>query len=439
MPNIRQQNIKLFISRGRRHYVFNTHNAGVREFTSMHSMFSYHSENSRFIDVETSNVHYANAILHRKAYYVYGGFARLFTGESLSREEINANGNRFYNVAFYTGVNNALSEIRRRFGIIHMSATNVYSDSSAPILGESLNGSIDRTLIRGYHTTLPIHYIDESITTNADNKMYMGIELEIDRVTSQDDERKHRLATKLHSLLNNNDYNSFCKFERDGSLSANGFEIITQPITFNQLKARKEIFKEAFREIDRAGYTSHDNGRCGIHVHVSRTHLPDNALTNVFMIFENFKNELIAFSRRNQNQMRWAQFITDSPQCSEISKRQMRELKDRRNGHGYVINNQNPHTVEFRLFRGTTKVRTLFATLQLVDNIVKIANERECIEGLSWADIINYGDNEDLILYNEKRNIISKHICKNIIDRNEVTSRGVILIRPFQLNLEGDN
>ena len=97
-------------------------------------------------------------------------------------------------------------------------------------------------------------------------------------------------------------------------------------------------------------------------------------------------------------------------------------------------------TVEFRLFRGTTKYNTLMASIQLIDNIINIARYKTEVENITWKDIINYNEEyEELIKYNEKRNIISQHMIKAELNRNEVNNRGVVLVRPFQVTIEGDN
>lgn len=108
------------------------------------------------------------------------------------------------------------------------------------------------------------------------------------------------------------------------------------------------------------------------------------------------------------------------------------------NSHHSAINNGNSKTVEFRIFRGTTKIRTFIANVQLIDNMIDIA-KKESIEGITWDDIINHNDNyTELKEYNEKRNIMSKHRLTTNLSRLEVINRPVILVRPFDRPIEGD-
>lgn len=299
---------------------------------------------------------------------------------------------------------------------------------------------IRHDLIKRYHSGGVIH---PKNANNDDSRRYFGIELEIDRTSSFSSDTRDRMATKLHNILNENDeYNSLVKFENDGSLSSNGIEMIFQPMSYQYILEKKEKIFEALSAIDNNGYSSHDAGTCGLHIHVSRSEINNDTLDRILMIFENFKNELIAFSRRNEAQMRWCKFMCDNTRGDSIDKTTCENARryGSINGHHYVINNQNNNTVEFRLFRGTTNKRTFMAAIQLVDNIVSIAQKRSNIAGLTWLDIINYNDEyTELKAYNEKRNIYSTHIASEIINVSATNLRAVVLVRPHQLRLEGDN
>lgn len=295
------------------------------------------------------------------------------------------------------------------------------------------NIPIDYNLIKPYHTRLTIN--KKSIENETTNR-YFGIELEIDSTRGA----KDKMATQLNYLLNDCDYNKLVKFERDGSLSSNGIEIIFQPMTMKFINSKREVINKALKHIDTHDYTSHDNGRCGLHIHVSRDAFEDNDLDKIMLIFENFKNELITFSRRKESQMTWTKFITDTTSYDKISYDYIKNNKDACTGHHVVINNQNRNTVEFRLFRGTTNKITFYACIQLVDNLLSLVKEKNDITNLTWNEIINYNpEYVELIEYNKKRRIYSTHKLVYEVDKQEVNERGCILVKPFQMSLEGDN
>lgn len=437
--------------------VYNYINSAVHQFSTRERMFAYHSPNAVFIDYETSKLISRTAtgtMDNRNIFALQDSFVfyiKLDAFNIIHYYKINGDEipeadcigvSNSYMIPYSRSITNIQDRIMRRPIVERRDVDEAVNNISDNILGQT--EQINENLIYGYHTrsfSINKKRMREDIRNN--NNRYFGIELEIDMERNRQaatTRRKHALATKLNTILNEDTYNSMVKFERDGSLGAEGFEIITQPMTYTYIMKKKAKIIQALRAIDQAGYSSHDSGKCGLHIHVSRTELPARVLDNVFMIFENFKNELIAFSRRNENQMRWSKFITDDYSRTAFSKTEIANMKSSRCNHCCVINNANAATVEFRLFRGTTKPTTFFGAIQLIDNIVTIATQRESIEGLTWEEIINFNPAHiQLIAYNNKRNIVSKHIATDNIERAEVNARAVILVRPFQMQMEGDN
>ena len=80
------------------------------------------------------------------------------------------------------------------------------------------------------------------------------------------------------------------------------------------------------------------------------------------------------------------------------------------NGRYSCINLQNWNTVEFRMFRGTLKVNTIIATLELVDLICQYALtfDDEEIAKVSWTEFVEGIDEEfypELIIYLKERRL----------------------------------
>ena len=79
-------------------------------------------------------------------------------------------------------------------------------------------------------------------------------------------------------------------------------------------------------------------------------------------------------------------------------------------GRYACVNLTNTDTIEFRMFRGTLKVNTILATLELVDLICQKAEtmDDEQMKGLSWTDFvleISEKDYPELITYLKERRI----------------------------------
>ena len=71
------------------------------------------------------------------------------------------------------------------------------------------------------------------------------------------------------------------------------------------------------------------------------------------------------------------------------------------------VNLTNCDTIEFRMFRGTLKLNTLLATLQMVDHICDVAfylSDDE-LRDLSWSNFVSGIKEPELIQYLKERNL----------------------------------
>ena len=250
--------------------------------------------------------------------------------------------------------------------------------------------------------------------TPTNTTRYFGWELETELSSTGIAE----YTTRLNDLVNDGQLGKMVKFERDGSLHNGGCEIISQPMTPKYMIENRDKFKEMMDAINSMGGTSHDNGRCGLHFHVSRASLTEDAINEIYFVVETFKKELIAFSRRQVFQ--YCAFHDFDMNAiyngyKYIDKDYFTNHKDR--GHYHALNNANTHTLEFRFMRGTTNIQTFMATMELIDNICNMVMNGDMKNGTTWLDIINYNDEyEDLKRYNERRNITSTKEYNNILD-----------------------
>ena len=158
------------------------------------------------------------------------------------------------------------------------------------------------------------------------------------------------------------------------------------------------------------GYRSHQANTCGLHIHVSRNSFgsteaeQDAAIGRVLFFVEKHWAELLKFSRRTQSQLnRWAgrYGYKDRP------KDMLEHAKKGPFGRYACINLTNTNTIEFRIFRGTLKLNTLIATLQLVDRICQLCTELEDeeIREMSWAEFVSTLKEPELIAYLKERRL----------------------------------
>ena len=236
-----------------------------------------------------------------------------------------------------------------------------------------------------------------------DGPRYFGVELEIDAGGEDDDS-----AQQIMEIANGNSLeNLYCK--HDGSLD-DGFELVTHPMTL-EYHTKEMPWARVLHEAVSLGYTSHQAGTCGLHVHVNRNAFGDTeeaqdaVIARILYFFEKNWEELLKFSRRTQRQLEhWA--------ARYGYKEQPKELLDhaKKGGHGgrySCVNLQNADTIEFRIFRGTLKYNTLIATLQLLDRICDVAlfMSDDELKAMSWTTFVAGCTQPELVRYLKERRL----------------------------------
>lgn len=232
---------------------------------------------------------------------------------------------------------------------------------------------------------------------------FFGVELEID-CAGEDAE----YAQEILASANKTEKHLYCK--HDGSLN-DGFELVSHPMTLEyhqETMPWEDIMEVALR----LGYLSHKAKTCGLHIHVNRSSFgnstieQESAIARVLYFVENHWLELLRFSRRTEYQLsQWAARYgrKDSP------KAVLDAAKDSYARYT-CVNLTNYATIEFRIFRGTLKYNTFIATLQLVDEICKVAISLsdEDLDKLSWTDFVESLDVDarpELVQYLKERRL----------------------------------
>lgn len=253
----------------------------------------------------------------------------------------------------------------------------------------------DRDAIHDYYyKPTPIFY--------GDGNRFFGVELEIDGAGEDSDN-----AAEILHIANAEQPLTYCK--HDGSLDE-GFEIVTHPMTLD-FHLHNMPWEQIVEEAKKLGYTSHQAGTCGLHVHVNRgafgstESAQDAAIARTLFFFEKFWDELLKFSRRTQGQLnQWAARYGYKDQPQEI----LDHAKSGRHAGRYTaVNLTNADTVEFRMFRGTLKYNTLIATLELLDCIIDAAIylTDDDLKAMSWSSFMLGCTKPELIQYLKERRL----------------------------------
>ena len=238
------------------------------------------------------------------------------------------------------------------------------------------------------------HYKPAPIFYGNDDKLYLGIELEIDKGGESNEK-----AQQLLDVMNINEERIYCK--HDGSIER-GFEIVSHPATLQEHYNNFNWSGLMEKALD-LDYRSHNTSTCGLHIHVNRNAFgctyeeQEEIIAKIVYFVELHWNELFTFSRRSEyNIERWANRYGIESDTQKTYK------KAKGNYERYVaVNLQNNNTIEFRFFRGTLKHSTFIATLQLVETICKVAQSmsEKDMERLSWSDFVKHITYPELIEY----------------------------------------
>lgn len=232
--------------------------------------------------------------------------------------------------------------------------------------------------------------------------LYFGVELEVD-----DGGESEEYAKEILSIANR--HHEYMYIKHDGSLE-NGFECVTHPMTL-EYHTNHVPWEEILETAVSLGYLSHCSDSCGMHVHISRKALGNTyeeeecTIAKILYFYEKFWDEILKFSRRTEFQVqRWARRYGGG---IINPKETLKHAKNSHMGRYAAVNLENDNTIEMRIFRGTLKYNTFIATLQMVDEICKVAISLsdEFIQRMTWLDFVKQipNDKYELITYLKER------------------------------------
>lgn len=230
---------------------------------------------------------------------------------------------------------------------------------------------------------------------------YLGVELEID-----DGGNDNYAANHILGVANGMAEHLYIK--SDGSLDC-GMELVTHPMSLDYHMTYMP-WRDVLDEAKHLGYLSHKARTCGLHVHISRNAFGDTELeqectiAKLLYFVEKFWPELLRFSRRTETQInRWA-----ARYGMKLSPKEVMDCaKHPYAGRYMAVNLTNYSTVEIRIFRGTLKLNTLLATLQMVNAICDVAvfTSDEDLQTLSWHKFLDGIKEPELVQYLKERDL----------------------------------
>ena len=211
----------------------------------------------------------------------------------------------------------------------------------------------------------PYHTYDGSLNflnspeDDIEEKMYFGTEVE----TVGDTSNKVAIT----------DYQHMWHLEEDGSIYPEGFEMISQPMTWKYILEHKGEIQSMFEKLQELGQEAEETDCCGLHIHVSRDAFESSrAVERAIAIVHRLNTEFMAFSRRENYEYCEFHHLKGNFTWNDVHSVPQQS-------HGCAVNTGNigderKNTVEFRFFKSTLDINTYLAAIELVKRIVEVAN-----------------------------------------------------------------
>lgn len=266
-----------------------------------------------------------------------------------------------------------------------------------------------------YGHTYGMYFRNSSEVDEPEPELYLGVELETE---CGSDGSANCMARDIKQALDKR----FVACKYDGSLN-DGCEIVSQPFTpwYHLNEGREEYWSKIFEQCDNWNATSYHSGRCGLHIHISRSYLDnDDAVFRLDRMVQNHRDEFLRFSMRGSNtsyceiDTDYRFGIKDSDSADEKAYKYKKEAF--RKGKYCAVNIEHSQTVEIRLWRGTLNEHRFYATLEMTTGMAFVAHDytNEFIENCTWDELKeailkclnDYNiEHEELNEYLEERNL----------------------------------
>lgn len=245
--------------------------------------------------------------------------------------------------------------------------------------------------------------------THGNNAPYLGVELETD--LDYDDEEARRTRTSYCHALRALEGKDRFWLTRDGSLDC-GVEVTSMPMTLDE-HIGSGVWEDIRETALEHGFSSHNNGRCGLHIHVNRDYFGKSEKRqhaggyNLAMLVSRFERQMTRFTRRKENG--WCQYglhaefidkANTETQSMNMFQKSDRMCERNSYAHAQCVNFEHGATFELRIFRGTLRLMTLYASLAMAQGLARAAKKHSQVwcESVDWYtlmdDIASHTEND---------------------------------------------
>ena len=225
-------------------------------------------------------------------------------------------------------------------------------------------------------------------------RVYFGVELEVEAPDSN----------SLHDVAREVTDGDFHYAKEDASLMR-GFELVSHPATL-AYHIRSGSWRHALMIMRQHDFKSHNSGRCGLHIHLNR------GRSNVGMRLGEATECKIAYFIHRQRAMFTKLARRGSGDYTSFVQKELKRGENRNERRSEAVN-FTYETVELRLFRGTLRLNTFYATLEMADAIVRFCKNYSAARMVNatrarneWLDFVQNNGYEYLPNYLIERSVI---------------------------------
>jgi len=216
----------------------------------------------------------------------------------------------------------------------------------------------------GSRNNCPAWVRDESIDNG--NVVGFGFEIEVDHPEGKTANTERLL---LKAIFDSGLTPADVRAEQDASVT---YEIVCNSFTkawFEVECGENGRLTKLCDLLTRAGFVSEQGGRCGLHCHVSRAALPEDAPEKLQALIYNNEEMFIKLSRRNKGAMGYCS-LDGNKFSSRSTYEQIRNNLP--GGHYTALNVNNAHTLELRFWRGTLNVTRIWQQVNVIQGMVNL-------------------------------------------------------------------
>ena len=262
---------------------------------------------------------------------------------------------------------------------------------------------------------------------NEDNLLYLGLEIECNKTP--------RCPNKINQLLEEDILSGTGVVKNDASLGNRGIEINIVPMTLDYAKHTDYYFK--FQDRVREYLSSYKDSKTGIHIHIPRKLFTNYQIAKLLYFINktdnynyicsvggrDLNNSNNSYSRTEDRTFRqWFKYTKNTDRYSALNTSTFSTNND---------SEDNPKTLEFRLFKGNLSATTIYRYMEFVHSLATcvlssgINNKCDYLDYVLW---LTENKSQYPILYQFSLNVILKNKPKDV----EITKKKLKEINNFK-------